>query len=643
MIGEIFERYRIVEKLGEGGMATVGRARHETVGRDVALKILHPHLSASTRNRKRFAREAQAIERLRHPNIVEILDFSGENAPDAWIVTEYVDGETLGSLLDRCGVVPSEIVAELGVALCDALTAAHAEGILHRDLKPDNVMIRRDGAVKLMDFGIARFLDDSQLTLTGALVGSPLWMSPEAARDETLDARSDLFSLGVVLFQAATGRLPFEGSNPSVVLRNVIDGRRPEVLALAPATSAGLADAIEAALSPSIEARPPSAAAMRRTLAAVSREVDTSADGSPWTLAALVTEGASLRARYEAALPDRLRLAARAHLDRGETVAGLRLVDRLLTIRPDDAEALDLVQRELPLEADGWSAPSATTLAVVGAMVLIVAPLSLWLALPPSDPRSDPASGQASDEAQVAKAAPPEAASAPASAPPAARAQPAAEVAGPVRPGLTASATTSPPRAATGVPGPTVSAGATTDRASPRPTFVRAPATFQGDAPSGPPSSPAATEAAPVPACVSFRALAAPADVFLDGKRIGTTRDRACALVPSGTQNFTLQGAMIRPASVRLDLAPGEQRIGVVVDLERLPARLRFASRYDAACLVSRDGAPIGTLAAQHYAIELPDPDQRHVVTLRCDDTTSSMTIARLDYPEAWFEPEATR
>ncbi len=639
MIGEIFDKYRIVEKLGEGGMATVWRARHETLGRDVALKILHPHLSASTRNRKRFAREARAIERLRHPNIVEILDFSGENAPDAWMVTEYVDGETLGSLFDRCGVVPSEIVAELGVALCDALAAAHAEGILHRDLKPDNVMIRRDGAVKLMDFGIARFLDDSQLTLTGALVGSPLWMSPEAARDETLDARSDLFSLGVVLFQAATGRLPFEGSNPSVVLRNVIDGRRPEVLALAPATSAGLADVIEAALSPSIEARPTSAAAMRRTLAAVSREVDTGADGSPWTLAALVIEGASLRARYEAALPDRLRLAARDHLDRGETVAGLRLVDRLLTIRPDDAEALDLVQRELPLEADGWSAPSGTTLAVVGAMVLVVAPLSLWLALPPPDA----APAAAPDATEVVKAAAPEAAAGPAPEAPEARAASAAEVRDAARTGLAPSATMLPQRAVPGVSVPTVPAGATADRAAPRPTFVRAPAPFLGETPSAPPPSPAVTEAAPAPACVSFRALAAPADVFLDGKRIGTTRDRACAVVPSGTQNFTLQGAMIRPASVQLDLAPGEQRIGVVVDLERLPARLRFASRYDAACLVSRDGTPIGSLAAQHYAIDLPDPDQRHVVTLRCDDTTSSMTIARLDYPEAWFEPEATR
>jgi hypothetical protein len=138
---------------------------------------------------------------------------------------------------------------------------------------------------------------------------------------------------------------------------------------------------------------------------------------------------------------------------------------------------------------------------------------------------------------------------------------------------------------------------------------------------------------------VSFRALAAPAEVFHDGKRIGTTRDRTCASVPSGSQTFTLQGAMVRPATLRLDLAPGEQRLGVVVDLERLPARVRFASRYAASCVVSRDGAPLGTLAANGYVIELADPDARHVVGLRCDETTTSMTIARLDYPEAWYEP----
>ncbi len=641
MIGEVFDKYRIVEKLGEGGMATVWRARHETLGRDVALKILHPHLSASTRNRKRFAREAQAIERLRHPNIVEILDFSGENAPDAWIVTEYVDGETLGALLDRCGVVPSEIVAELGVALCEALTAAHAQGILHRDLKPDNVMIRRDGVVKLMDFGIARFLDASQLTLTGALVGSPLWMSPEAARDEALDARSDLFSLGVVLFQATTGRLPFEGSNPSVVLRNVIDGRRPEVLTLAPETSAALADAIEAALSPAVDARPVTAEALGRTLRAVVRELDVPGGGAPWTLAALVAEGAALRARYEAALPERLRAAARAHLDRGETVAGLRLVDRLLTIRPDDEEALALVQRELPLEADAWGVPSATTLAIVGAMVLVVAPLSLWVALP------EPDAGVLPDGGVVASAQPPPTAPADLA------------VAPPIPSESTPPAAPPTPRAASpqGTPaarfvtnpggplgGPTLTPG---PRVGP---MVTAPAlrpvgTATPSVSSPGPAEPAlpATTAAPAAACVSFRALAAPADVFLDGKRIGTTRDRTCALVPAGTQTFTLQGSMIRPASVRLDLSPGEQRTGVVVDLERLPARLRFATRYDGGCLVSRDGTALGTLASQNYAIELPDPDQRHVVTLRCAEITSSMTITRLDYPEAWFEPEAAR
>src|SRR5689334_15311809 len=126
-------------------MATVYRGRHTTLDRDVAIKVLHPHLSSSARNRKRFAREARAIEHLRHPNILEIFDYSGLDAEECYIVTEFVQGETLSGLLWRRGRLPSEIAAIIGRDLALALASAHREGILHRDLKPDNVMLRGDG------------------------------------------------------------------------------------------------------------------------------------------------------------------------------------------------------------------------------------------------------------------------------------------------------------------------------------------------------------------------------------------------------------------------------------------------------------------------------------------------------------------
>ena len=159
-------------------MATVYRGRHATLDRDVAIKVLHPHLSSSVHNRKRFAREAKAIEHLRHANILEIFDYSGIDASDCYIVTEFVHGETLTALLQRRGCVVSEVTSLIGIALCRALSYAHAEGVLHRDIKTDNVMLRVDGTVKLMDFGIARFLDETHVTMTGALVGSPAFMSP---------------------------------------------------------------------------------------------------------------------------------------------------------------------------------------------------------------------------------------------------------------------------------------------------------------------------------------------------------------------------------------------------------------------------------------------------------------------------------
>ena len=208
MIGTIIDKYEVLQKIGEGGMATVYRGRHLTLGRDVAIKVLHPHLSSSPRNRRRFAREARAIEHLNHPHILQIFDYSGVDTDDCYIVTEFVEGATLKQLLEERGRLDSETVILLGIRLTEALAYAHREGIVHRDLKLENVMLRRDGTLKLMDFGIARFMEDAQVTIAGALVGSPAYMSPEQARGdiENIDARSDVWSMGAVLYEILAGK-----------------------------------------------------------------------------------------------------------------------------------------------------------------------------------------------------------------------------------------------------------------------------------------------------------------------------------------------------------------------------------------------------------------------------------------------------
>jgi len=186
VIASVSDKYKVLEKLGEGATATVYRGQHLAIGKDVAIKVLHPHLSASSRYRERFNREARAVGRLSHENIVSILDYSGQNAADCYIVTELVVGATLLQLIEEHGRLPSEMIVLLAIELSNALAFAHRAGIIHRDVKPENVMVRRDGVVKLMDFGVARISDEGQITLDGSLLGSPAYMSPQQAVDEKL-------------------------------------------------------------------------------------------------------------------------------------------------------------------------------------------------------------------------------------------------------------------------------------------------------------------------------------------------------------------------------------------------------------------------------------------------------------------------
>jgi serine/threonine protein kinase len=243
------EKYEVLDEIGHGGMATVYRARDSSLDRLVALKVLHPHLQRTSEARARFAREAKSVARLRHPHILEIYDYSGEESDETYIAAELLTGPTLKDFVHEHGALPPEIAACVALQLADALSEAHVKGIIHRDVKPENVLIHQDRCVKLTDFGIAHMVDTHTFTATGQILGSPGHMAPEQIDGGTCDARSDVFSLGTVLYFCATGRLPFVGRNPHHLLKLLMGGEYPDPLRLRPTIGADLAGLMNKALS----------------------------------------------------------------------------------------------------------------------------------------------------------------------------------------------------------------------------------------------------------------------------------------------------------------------------------------------------------------------------------------------------------
>jgi serine/threonine-protein kinase len=268
LVGRHIGRYRILEQLGQGGMSVVYKGLDTTLDREVAVKVLHPHLAQRPESRKRLEREAKAVARLHHPNILEVFDFSGEAAADAYLVTEYIRGQTLRQFITDEALQPPELAAMVVHELASALAHAHDAGILHRDLKPENVMVREDGVLKLMDFGIAKILDrDEKMTMTGALVGSPAHMAPEIIEGEDAGAEADVFSLGTMLYLFATGKLPFTAPNTTATLKRILDAVYDDPRQVVPTVSDELAEIIATCLQRQPGARYPTAGKLRDALA----------------------------------------------------------------------------------------------------------------------------------------------------------------------------------------------------------------------------------------------------------------------------------------------------------------------------------------------------------------------------------------
>lgn len=267
------DRYRLQRELATGGMGTVWEAADVVLGRRVAVKILSRPLASDERFVERFRREARAAAGLSHPNVAHIFDY-GEDGDTRFIVMELLSGETLADRLLRQGRLDPSEAAAIAAQVADALDEAHRAGIVHRDVKPANIMLTPDGGVKVMDFGIAAAGRSSSLTATGAMIGTATYMSPEHATGGRVTPASDVYSLAVVLYEMLTGARPFERDTPIATAMAHVNVDPPPIRDLAPWVPASLATAVEQGMAKDPAARPRSAAAFAAMLRGVPAQPD---------------------------------------------------------------------------------------------------------------------------------------------------------------------------------------------------------------------------------------------------------------------------------------------------------------------------------------------------------------------------------
>ena len=288
-------RYELTHMVARGGMAQVYRARDRLLDRPVALKVLFPELSVDRAFVERFRREAQAAANLSHPNIVPVFDW-GEDGGTYYIVMEYIDGQPLSQALRSGGPMPAQRVAMIGARVADALAYAHRHGVVHRDVKPGNVLITNDEQVKVTDFGIARAVNtEESLTQTGAVMGTATYFSPEQAEGVGVDPRSDIYSLGVVMYEMVAGRPPFLGESPVAVASKHVRERPPLLRDLNPTVPPALEAVIAKAMAKSADLRYQTATDLRADLQrfVAGRPVGATADPAATTMLAGAAAGAA--------------------------------------------------------------------------------------------------------------------------------------------------------------------------------------------------------------------------------------------------------------------------------------------------------------------------------------------------------------
>src|SRR5438552_4333550 len=264
-------RYRLDARVGRGGLSTVYRAFATVLERPVAIKLMHAEIASDSDHLERFRREARAVAQLSHPHIVTVIDAGEEIAGDGrasapYIVLEYVPGETLKDVIRREGMLDIPQAIAYAIEIARALGAAHERMIVHRDVKPQNVLIGVEGGAKITDFGIARSLTEEGLTIAGRVLGTTDYVSPEQALGQPVTGQSDLYSLGIVLYEMPTGEVPFHGDSPVAVAMRHVREEVPDVQHLRPDLAAATASVVDRAVAKDTSQRYPDAAAMAADL-----------------------------------------------------------------------------------------------------------------------------------------------------------------------------------------------------------------------------------------------------------------------------------------------------------------------------------------------------------------------------------------
>ncbi len=420
-------KYELLEEVGHGGMATVYRAYDERLDREVAIKVIHRHLRENREVAARFSSEARAVAKLEHPNIVKVYDVSSEEEVERWLVVELVRGTTLRRLLQERAPLPPEVAAAVGTVLAGALQHAHDAGVVHRDVKPENVLVelssggarrvastprasaaplRADptprpteqrgacaGRLLLTDFGIAKLLDAQGVTSTGQVLGSPAHMAPEQIEGGDVGPTADVFGLGVLLYECLTGKLPFDGKNPAQVLRRVLDGEFTPPARLEPRVGEPLSAIVCKALAHQPEAR---FASCRELAAALQAELTGLGFGpASEELSAFIADEASYRSRHEAQVVEHLLALGTQAQARGDALGAAGAWNRALAYRPDDAELLARVSGLARQQRTGERLRRAGVLlgvaAVVGGLSFLAMrwwrPVSPTIGLEPSEAR----------------------------------------------------------------------------------------------------------------------------------------------------------------------------------------------------------------------------------------------------------------
>jgi serine/threonine-protein kinase len=265
LVGSRVLDFELKAVIGSGGMSVVYRGEHRVTAQSVAIKILPPELAVHEELKARFVEEARVLAKLEHPNIVHLNNFT-EAGGRLCLVMQYVEGVTFESMVVTRGKVAPDEAIRVGIEVCKALEYAHAHGVVHRDIKPSNILVRPDGAVKVTDFGIAKMMGNTRLTSTGQTMGTVRYMSPEQVRGKAADARSDIYSLGITLYESLCGRTPFDGENHFDIMQQHLRNRPPALAKMGAAVPAAVEKVLHTALEKSAADRYGDAAAFRKAL-----------------------------------------------------------------------------------------------------------------------------------------------------------------------------------------------------------------------------------------------------------------------------------------------------------------------------------------------------------------------------------------